>query len=173
MKQAIKMAFLLPSPAFPGRSTQLADRPPLRFLGTLPSTGPKFPQEPRGTAARKDGSRRSSSPLDFASPPSPSRPSWEPLLRLLSPAALDQARAVLGWAGDGCSLELTEVSVSPEWRVCCHPTLNRTGSSRAGSPSVQHTGKSQNALDWTLSPAQAPSTIPRRTGLEGCPLPRP
>lgn len=34
------------------------------------------------------------------SPPSPSRPSWEPLLRLLAPAALDQARAFPGWARD-------------------------------------------------------------------------
>lgn len=38
-----KTAFLLPSPAFPGRSSQLAGRPPRQFLGTPPSAGPKLP----------------------------------------------------------------------------------------------------------------------------------
>ncbi|KAM7332785.1 hypothetical protein ACRRTK_009493 [Alexandromys fortis] len=52
------------------------------------------------------------------------------------------------------------------------PPPPRTAGQFSGrTPSVQHTGKSQNALDWTLSPAQAPSSIP--AGREGCPLPRP
>lgn len=39
-------------------------------------------------------------PSGLLSPPSPSRSSWEPLLRLLARAALDQARAFPGWARD-------------------------------------------------------------------------
>lgn len=73
--------------------------------------------------------------------------------------------------GKGCSLELAEFSLSPEWRVFCHPILNRPGSSRAGPP-LYSTQESQNALDWTPSPAQAPSSTP--AGRKGCcPLPRP
>lgn len=68
-------------------------------------------------------------------------------------------------------MELAEFSVESRMEGVLPPHSKPHGQFSGRTPSVQHTGKSQNALDWTLSPAQAPSSIP--VGGEGCPLPRP
>lgn len=73
--------------------------------------------------------------------------------------------------GRGCSLALAEFSVEARMEGVLPPHSEPHGQFSGWTPSVQHTGTSQNAPDWTLSPAQAPSTIP--AGREGCPLPRP
>lgn len=112
----------------------------------------------------------SSSP-DFT-PPYPSlRPSWEPPLWLLSGSCSGPGKGGPGVVR-GCSLELAELSMTPEWRVFYHPTLNRTGSSRAGPLWTTHRKKVRTLwTGWTHVLAQAPSSIP--AGREDCPLPRP
>lgn len=119
-----------PSPAFWGRSkipkqsnqhsSKGAWPPPSPFLGspTLHSSL-SFPRKPGGPACKDDGVWVGElSLLDFV----PSFPPFLPRFWLLPPAAPDQVREALGWAGATCC-------VSPEWEVFCHSTLSCRGSS--------------------------------------------
>lgn len=96
-----KDATRLPS-SYPVRPSQeeaassLAGHPGSSW-GPHPPLDLSFPRSPEEQLVKIVDIR---APLRTSSPPSSSRPSWEPLLGLLAPAALDQARAFPGWARD-------------------------------------------------------------------------
>lgn len=154
-------------PARARAASSLAGRPS-GCWGPRPLLDLSFPRSLE-EQARKDGSRRPSSPPDCASPSSPSGPSREPLRRLLSPAAPDQARAVPGWPGMLLGASLSQLRSRMEGVL--PPYSEPHGQFLGWTPSVQHTGKSEcSVLDappggGTLFHPRGPRGLPPATPL--------